>query len=150
MKNFALFCALFAFAALSFAQEEAPKAPKTPADLKVSRATFQQRMLENINKDAKKILDLYDANKNGVLDPEEADAFKKDLAAYEKLQPFARSLKVLKAVDTDKNLQISLDEAAKMQDVLKELHPQGDRPQGKRPGMGNRPRPNKPAPQKAE
>ena len=147
MKKFALFCALFAFAALSFAQEEAPKAP---AGDKGNRANFQQRMLENINKDAKKILDLYDANKNGVLDPEEADAFKKDLAAYEKLQPFARSLRVLKAVDADKNLQISLDEAAKMQDVLKEMRPQGDRPQGRRPGMGDRPRANKPAPEKAE
>ena len=111
-----------------------PQAGKHPA--RQINTAWQEKMLQDF-------IDQYDANKDGVLAPEEIAVAEKELNIEElqrKLR-MSRILPLFKALDEDKDGKISGEEKEKMPQKIREAGRGPGMGPGMRPGMGPGARP---------
>ncbi|MBO4619940.1 MAG: hypothetical protein J5654_07505 [Victivallales bacterium] len=126
--------------------DEAPKADVAapPARRQITPEQIQERQTRRLREAAAELKAMYDANQDGVIDPQERAKLDADLDTAQRLQRYLLLGQVLNEVDTDRNLEISDEESAKILEAMRKLRP-GMGPGGRGPGMpGNGPRGNRP------
>ena len=117
----------------------------------------QEAQIKRFNEDAKQIVEMYDADKDGKLNAEERAKMDADFAVAEKLMRYTRTKSIIDALDADKDMQISEAEAKNlpkaMREIMQKRMGQNGAPgrNGRPPQMGGRPqRPERPANQKGD
>ena len=130
----------------------------------LSPEQIRERQTKRFQEAAAELKKMYDANQDGVIDPQERAKLDADLDVAERLQRYIFQAKVINAVDEDRNLEFTEAELAKMPEAMKNVRPamaippggprgergqhgpRGDRgPQGARGHRSNGPRPPQPA-----
>ena len=152
-KLFAILLALGVGATVLTAQD-AP-ADKAPADQpaqemkrpgggrrEFSPEQMKERQGRRFRQAAAELKEMYDANQDGVIDPQEREKLDADLATVERLQRYILPAKAINAVDADRNLELSDEELAKLPEAMKSLRPEMGPGRGARPNGPRGDRPN--------
>ena len=122
--------------------DEAPKADMAapPARRQLTPEQVQERQAKRIRDTAAELKAMYDANQDGVIDSQERAKLDADLDTARRLQHYLMLGQVIVEVDTDRNLELSDEELAKVPEAMRKVRP-GMGPGGRGPGMpGNGPR----------
>ena len=125
--------------------EAAPEAPKAEVTdqgghRQLTPEQFQERQAKRIRDTAAELKAMYDANQDGVIDPQERAKLDADLDTARRLQRYLMLGQVIVEVDADRNLELSDEELAKVPEAMRKVRP-GMGPGGRGPGMpGNGPR----------
>ena len=167
MKNILKFfaVAMLVFGASAFAEEaaEAPlekkasvasapgiaQKPEAPVekdaikrglrDTRRNQMPNAEQRLKQLNNDAQKILELYDADKDGKLNDEERAKMDADFVIAAKLQRYVRSKALLDAVDADKDMAVKGEEVKNLhkavQKTMRDRFEREKANRGPRPGM---------------
>lgn len=111
-----------------------------PARRQLTPEQIQERHARRFRDAAAELKEMYDANQNGVIDPQERAKLDADLETARRLQRYLMLGQVIVEVDTDRNLELSDEELAKVPEAMRKVRP-GMGPAGRGPGMpGNGPR----------
>ena len=123
-------------------QDEVPQADMAapPARRQLTPEQIQERQARRFRDAAAELKAMYDANQDGVIDPQERAKLDADLDTAQRLQRYLILGQVINEVDADRNLEISDEESAKIPEAMKKIRPNMG-PGGRGPGMpGNGPR----------
>ncbi len=104
----------------------------------LSPEQMQERQAKRFRDAAAELKEMYDANQDGVLDAQERAKLDADLETAKRLQRYLMVGQVINEIDTDRNLEISDEEVAKISEAMKKMRPGMMGPGGRGPGMGQR------------
>ena len=141
MKKSLAFALILAVAFVHLnAQDVAPESTTPPP--RQTPEQLQERQTRRVQDAAAELKTMYDTNQDGVIDEQEHSKLDADLATAQRLLRYVMLAPVINEVDTDRNLEISAEEGAKIPEAMRKLRPQmGPGPGGRGPGMpGNGPR----------